>query len=149
MSGGSYYLCDDDYGNVEGFLTPYKRTRYHLVDWGSGLIIPQDYKESFNVKHCHVRNVIERTFELLKRRWTVLRSPSFYPLKVQINIIFTCILLHNFIRMEMPDDPLQEPDDAIVGQTDPVAYGFIENLQSSTTGDAWRDNLAMSMDNKR
>ncbi|KAL0400320.1 UNVERIFIED_CONTAM: hypothetical protein Sradi_2375300 [Sesamum radiatum] len=29
---GNYYLCDNGYGNVEGFLTPYRGVRYHLKE---------------------------------------------------------------------------------------------------------------------
>lgn len=105
---GQYYICDNGYGNVEGFLTPYRKVRYHRDAWGNGSIGPQNYKEFFNAKHCSSRNVIERAFGLLKRRWAILRSPSFYPLKVQNRIIMACILMHNFIRSEMPDDPLQK-----------------------------------------
>ncbi|KAL8516790.1 hypothetical protein ACS0TY_015157 [Phlomoides rotata] len=32
---GNYYLCDNDYPNCEGFLTPYKGVRYHLNEWTS------------------------------------------------------------------------------------------------------------------
>ncbi|XP_073120077.1 protein ANTAGONIST OF LIKE HETEROCHROMATIN PROTEIN 1-like [Henckelia pumila] len=82
ISRGCYYLCDNGYPNVEGFLTPYRRTRYHMDQWIGGSLEPQNYKEFFNSKHSHARNVIERAFGLLKRRWSILRSPSFYPLKV-------------------------------------------------------------------
>ncbi|XP_075475591.1 uncharacterized protein LOC142506695 [Primulina tabacum] len=61
---GCYDLCDNGYPNVEGFLTPYRRTRYHMDQWVCGFFAPQNYKEFFNSKHCHARNVIERAFGL-------------------------------------------------------------------------------------
>ncbi|KAG6511314.1 hypothetical protein ZIOFF_029373 [Zingiber officinale] len=108
---GHYYLCDNGYANVEGFLTPYRRVRYHRDAWGNRAVGPQNYKELFNWRHSQARNVIERAFGLLKKRWAILRSPSFYPLKTQNRIILACMLLHNFIRSEMPDDPIEEVND--------------------------------------
>ncbi|KAL8478819.1 hypothetical protein ACS0TY_030627 [Phlomoides rotata] len=64
---GTYYLCDNGYPNREGFLTPYKMVRYHLQEWGTGPTTPQNYKEFFNMNHSKARNVIERTFGLLKK----------------------------------------------------------------------------------
>ncbi|KAK6124529.1 hypothetical protein DH2020_041738 [Rehmannia glutinosa] len=29
---GNFYLCDNGYTNGQGFLTPYKRVRYHLAN---------------------------------------------------------------------------------------------------------------------
>ncbi|XP_073119890.1 uncharacterized protein [Henckelia pumila] len=144
---GCYYLCDNGYANVEGFLTPYRRTRYHLNDWTIGATGPQNYKEYFNSKHCRARNVIERAFGLLKRRWAVLRSPTFYSLQVQNRMILACMLLHNFIRSEMPEDPLEEVDEASNCNTENIEEDFIDNIESSPSWELWRDDLAMSMYN--
>ncbi|KAK4394377.1 hypothetical protein Sango_1908500 [Sesamum angolense] len=65
------------------------------------------WEELFKLNHSSARNVIERTFGLLKVCWGILRSPSFYPIKVQNRIILACCLLHNFLRNEMHDDPLE------------------------------------------
>ena len=56
------------------------------------------------MKHSCARNVIERCFGLLKVRWAILRSLSFYPIKTQYRIITACYLLHNLIRREMTVD---------------------------------------------
>ncbi|KAL0405681.1 UNVERIFIED_CONTAM: hypothetical protein Slati_3882000 [Sesamum latifolium] len=72
------YLVDSEYSNGEGFLSPYQGFRYHLKEWELGNNMPQNHQEFFNMKHASARNVIERTFGLLKARWTILRSPSFY-----------------------------------------------------------------------
>ncbi|KAL8522741.1 hypothetical protein ACS0TY_012908 [Phlomoides rotata] len=58
---GNYYLCDNGYPNCEG-------------EWSSRR--PQNAQEYFNMKHTRARNVIERTFGLLKMRWGILCSPS-------------------------------------------------------------------------
>ncbi|KAL0423567.1 UNVERIFIED_CONTAM: hypothetical protein Sradi_0891500 [Sesamum radiatum] len=33
---GKYYLYDNGYSNVEGFLMPYRGVRYHLKEWDRG-----------------------------------------------------------------------------------------------------------------
>ncbi|KAL0454243.1 UNVERIFIED_CONTAM: hypothetical protein Slati_0763500 [Sesamum latifolium] len=144
---GNYYLCDNGYANAEGFLTPYRGVRYHLREWDRGAGGPQNKQELFNLKHSSARNVIERTFGLLKVRWGILRSQSFYPIDIQSKIIIACCLLHNFIRNEMPDDPLELeiPDDnELGGDTNADYTGTIESNSASS---AWRDALATSMYN--
>jgi hypothetical protein len=45
-----------------------------------------------------IRNAVERTFGLLKRRWKILRSsPPEYNLKAQIRVIYAVCSLHNFL----------------------------------------------------
>ncbi|XP_060672798.1 protein ALP1-like [Ziziphus jujuba] len=94
---GCYYLVDAGYTNGEGFLAPYRGTRYHLSEWRDGCA-PINHQEYFNMKHASARNIIERCFGVLKMRWAILRSPSFYPIATQIKIITACCLIHNLIR---------------------------------------------------
>ncbi|KAL0399934.1 UNVERIFIED_CONTAM: hypothetical protein Sradi_2336700 [Sesamum radiatum] len=104
---GMYYLCDNGYANGEGFLTPYHGVRYHLKEWDRGGGGPQNARELFNLRHAAARNVIERSFGQLKTRWGILRSHSYYSIDVQSRIVVACCLLHNYVRMEMPDDPFE------------------------------------------
>ncbi|KAL8542394.1 hypothetical protein ACS0TY_003313 [Phlomoides rotata] len=144
---GNYYLCDNGYPNCEGFLTPYKGVRYHLSEWSSRQ--PYTYQEYFNMKHTRARNVIERTFRLLKMRWAILRSPSWYPVKTTNKIIVACCLLHNYIRREMDVDPLEGGlDEYMSTHTDEEPVNdddVIENLESSTEWNTWRDTVAHNM----
>ncbi|GAV85258.1 DDE_4 domain-containing protein, partial [Cephalotus follicularis] len=94
---GHYYLCDAGYSNAQGFLAPYRGQCYHLTEFRHGPN-PNTPKEFFNMKHSAARNVIERTFGLLKGRWAILRSRTWYPVKTQCRIISACALLHNHIR---------------------------------------------------
>lgn len=87
---------DGGYANCEGFLAPYRGHRYHLKEWGS--YQPVSAEEYFNMKHSKARNVIERLFALLKGRWAILRSASFFPIKTQGRIVLACCLLHNLIK---------------------------------------------------
>ncbi|XP_021759148.1 uncharacterized protein LOC110724059 [Chenopodium quinoa] len=55
-----YLLVDLGYSNAEGFLAPYKGTRYHLNLWRGNT--PTNEKELFNLRHSSARNTIERAF---------------------------------------------------------------------------------------
>ena len=79
---GYYYLVDASYTNGEGYLAPYRGMRYHLSEWREGCA-PSNEKEYFNMKYASARNFIDRAFGLLKMRWAILRSPSFYTIKTQ------------------------------------------------------------------
>ncbi|WJX82893.1 hypothetical protein P8452_65599 [Trifolium repens] len=142
---GYYYLVDAGYGNSEGFLAPYRGYRYHRSEWRHGYT-PSNKQELFNMRHSLARNVIERTFGLLKMRWAILRSRSFYPIKVQIRIINACCLLHNFIRLEMPTDPMEEQlnvdMEAQLHNEDITNAAPINTIEGSDAWSAWRESLA-------
>ncbi|KAI3470671.1 hypothetical protein Pfo_027334 [Paulownia fortunei] len=106
---GLYYLVDVGYTHSDGFLAPFRGQRYHLNDW-SERHQSTTTEEFFNMKHSSARNIIERLFGLLKSRWGILRSSSYYPIKIQNRIIMTCCLLHNFIRQEMGVYQLDDED---------------------------------------
>ncbi|XP_022678893.1 uncharacterized protein LOC101775412 [Setaria italica] len=80
---GKYYIVDARYTNESGFLAPYRSTRYHLNEWAAQGHNPSTTKELFNLHHSTARNVIERTFGLLKIRWAILRSNSYFDLQNQ------------------------------------------------------------------
>ncbi|XP_040361307.1 protein ALP1-like [Rosa chinensis] len=105
-----YFLVDAGYTNGPGFLAPYRGTRYHLNEWTGNR--PENYKELYNLRHSIARNVIERSFGLLKKRWSIMRTPSFFSIKTQVRIINACCVLHNFIRIEQASDPVLEDQDS-------------------------------------
>ncbi|XP_073118648.1 uncharacterized protein [Henckelia pumila] len=143
---GCYYICDNGYENIEGFLTPYRKVRYHRDSWGNRATGPENYKDLFNWRHSRARNVIERAFGLLKKRWAILRSPSFYPIAVQNRIILGCILLHNFIRTQMPEDPVEDiEEDSVASPEENQEIDFISSFESSGIWDSRRDEFAMNM----
>ncbi|XP_017978307.1 PREDICTED: uncharacterized protein LOC108662446 [Theobroma cacao] len=81
VSHGCYYLVDAGYTNCESFLAPFKGQQYHLNEWRQGHE-PSSPEEFFNMKHAAARNVIEMCFGLLKMRWGIFRSPSFYLIRI-------------------------------------------------------------------
>ncbi|GMI82237.1 hypothetical protein like AT5G35695 [Hibiscus trionum] len=143
---GCYYLCDAGYTNGDGFFAPYRGQRYHLNDWKQGHQ-PTTPREYFNMKHSQARNCIERCFGILKARWAILREKSFYPVKTQCRIISACCLLYNFIRSEMPLDPVEtdyvEVDNS---QTEEVNESeMIRHCEPSTAWTEWKEKLAEDM----
>ncbi|GAV62269.1 LOW QUALITY PROTEIN: DDE_4 domain-containing protein, partial [Cephalotus follicularis] len=93
---GQYYLCDAGYSNAQGFLAAHRGQCYHLTEFRNG---PNpNTPELFNMKHSKARNVIVKTFGLLKVRWAILRSRTWYAVKTQCRIISACALLHNHIK---------------------------------------------------
>ena len=141
---GYYYLVDAGYTNGQGFLAHFRGTRYHLNDWGDGHL-PNTPEEFFNMKHSSARNVIERCFGLLKMRWEILRSPSFYDLKTQRRIIYVCCMLHNFIRKEMNIDPVENEMNNFPENHTTTNYNYINSVESSNSWTTWRQNLAEEM----
>ncbi|XP_021726567.1 protein ALP1-like isoform X1 [Chenopodium quinoa] len=146
---GNYYLVDAGYTNCEGFLDPYRGQRYHLKEWTDQQ--PESAEEFYNMKHARARNVIERCFGLLKGRWSILRSPSFFPIITHGRIVMACCLLHNLIRKFMPtddinEDELNESDDDSESDSDDER----EFITSVATSDHWtnfRNKLAQDMFN--
>ncbi|MED6216203.1 hypothetical protein PIB30_116563 [Stylosanthes scabra] len=153
---GNYYLIDAGYTNCKGFLAPYRQTRYHIQEWANGRNAPRNFREYFNKKHSSARNVIERCFGLLKKRWAILRSPCFYKIKTQNKIIIACCLLQNFIRLTMDSDPEEdmpvEEEHMPIGEeynaAAQVQDGTIDSVEGSNEWTIWRDNLANEMYNE-
>lgn len=99
------------------------------------------------MKNSKARNVIERSFGILKSRWAILQSHSYYPIDTQNKIIMACILLHNFIRTEMLVDPVAEQVHD-VSNSQKSSTDFIDTIESSQQWVNWRDELAMNMFNE-
>lgn len=142
-------MCDSGYANSDGFLTPYRGVRYHLKEWGPENSQPQNAQEMFNMRHSKARNVIERAFGIMKMRWGILRSASYYPIKVQTRIIAVCFLLHNFIRSVMEVDPIEEilNQEISPGNEDDEAQenAYIEVVEGTPVWNQKRDAIAQAM----
>lgn len=94
---GKFYLVDSGYPNRPGYLAPYKGVKYHLPEFRQGPR-PSGRNEVFNFHHSSLRNVIERSFGVLKMKWRILLGVPSYPMPKQSQIILSCMALHNFIR---------------------------------------------------
>ena len=99
------------------------------------------------MKHASARNVIERSFGLLKMRWAILRSPSYFPIKTQCRNVTACCLLHNFIRSYMAEDPLENIETPTQNSED-MGDEYIDVVETSNQWTEWRDALATQMYNE-
>jgi hypothetical protein len=113
---GKYYLADAGtvypseswftigYALSTQFLTPYRGVRYHLKEWAQiPDARPTTPKELFNLRHSSLRNVIERSFGVIKQRFPILKLGCEYSLNTQIKMFPALALLSNYIRA-MEDD---------------------------------------------
>ena len=110
VCAGKYYLVDSGYPNRKGYLAPYMGQKYHITEWQNARQ-PIGSKEVFNYAHSSLRNVIERSFGVLKMKWRILLSLPSFSLEKQSKIIIACMTLHNFIR----DSALHDRDFDEVG----------------------------------
>lgn len=112
---GRYYLVDNKYANMPGFIAPYLGVSYNSNEFPSGYH-RQDAKELFNQRHFLLRNATDRIFGALKERFPILMSAPPYPLQTQVKLVVAACALHNYIRREKPDDMLfkkYEPQTAL------------------------------------
>ncbi|XP_039835241.1 uncharacterized protein LOC120696167 [Panicum virgatum] len=117
---GKFYLVDSGYPNRSGYLAPYKGVRYHQDDWKQAPRA-RGKKEIFNQAHSSIRSVIERSFGVLKMKWSILLGLPHYSERKQTQIILACCGLHNFIiendshdvdfNRDEPEVALPEPDE--------------------------------------
>ncbi|GJU09201.1 putative harbinger transposase-derived nuclease domain-containing protein [Tanacetum coccineum] len=85
-------------------MAPYRNVRYWLGDFRRRRAL--NNKEKFNHSHAKLRNVIERTYGVLKARFLILKRMTSFSLTTQRNMTITCFALHNFICKEGLDDEL-------------------------------------------
>ena len=97
MLAGKYYLVDSGYPMRKGFLAPYKGERYHIGEFRPSEVLHHP-DERFSYPHSSLRSVIERTFEVWKNKWKILRNMPPFHRRTQNLIIVTTMVLHNFVR---------------------------------------------------
>lgn len=114
---------------------------------------PQNAKELFNLRHASLRNVIERVFGVLKKRFPMLVIAPMYPIKVQVAMFLAMVVIHNFIRMT------GRADDDIVGEYDRETHNDLVDVEQEVSfntsiivtpaekaaADAIRDRIADQM----
>ncbi|KAG0639064.1 hypothetical protein HOY80DRAFT_886848, partial [Tuber brumale] len=54
-------------------------------------------KELFNLYHLQLHNKIEQIFDVLKRKFPILKAQPEYPLQSQVNLVLVLTELYNFI----------------------------------------------------
>nr|CAD1818510.1 unnamed protein product [Ananas comosus var. bracteatus] len=118
QSGG--FMVPEGYANTDRFLAPFRGERYHLsqFDGNTRARTHRGPRDLYNHRHTQLRNVVEKAFGILKKRFKVLRQVTPFPYKVQCRIDLACCVIHNFIKrhqgsdiyfnMQMEPTPLEE-----------------------------------------
>ena len=65
---------DVGYTDMQGYITPFRNTRYHINDFRGVDLQQLQREEKFNYIHAKLRNVIEKRFGGLKERWHILNG---------------------------------------------------------------------------
>ncbi|KAK7406634.1 hypothetical protein VNO78_08263 [Psophocarpus tetragonolobus] len=103
---GKYYLEDARFVLKRKIVRPNCGVCYHLKKYFvTGLKNP---KELFNLSYASLRNLIERTFGVLKKRFPIITSGTqpHYSYNTMRNIVVTCCILHNFLKGVDHDESL-------------------------------------------
>ena len=79
---------------IHGFFKKYKD---YLDDFRGVPVETMSRQEKFNLTHSRLRNVIERTFGVLKGRWQILDGVPYCHRTKQKMIIMSCFALHNYL----------------------------------------------------
>ena len=99
-------ILQSGFGQVKGALSAFP---HHLLI--VSFLRPKNKEELFNLRHASARNVIERIFGILKRRFRILLLPLEYNLDIQARLPAGLAALHNFIRLHEPNPTDNEQDD--------------------------------------
>jgi DDE superfamily endonuclease len=143
---GKYWLGDAGYACTEFVLAPYRGVRYdHLNMQGQ---TPENGKELFNLRHASLRNVAERIFAVLKRRFKILNIAAEYSADTQTRLIIALTGLTNFLIIHegVSEEELEEVDrdiqqrerESIIKLTSPTEP---ESIEMATR----RDRIAEAM----
>ncbi|KAG5516703.1 hypothetical protein RHGRI_037443 [Rhododendron griersonianum] len=101
---GKYYLADSGYSNTEGFIAPFEGIRHHIHDYRGANLLQRNAKELFNHRHSCLRNAIQKSFEVLRRRFPILKVAPQYAFHIQRDIVIAACVLHDLIRREERND---------------------------------------------
>lgn len=152
-----FLLGDAGYGLSRKTLTPYRGVRYHLKEFHpSAGGRPTSKEELFNLRHASLRNIIERSFGILKKRFKILRDVvdvgSFDDMW---SIMYCCVALHNFIRLNdssvdstLLEEYLREQNEGRQATEDFTFDTIDPELNDASLPEelkAWRDDIASAM----
>ena len=95
---GRFYLGDLAFGGHQGIVIPYSGIRYHLEEWRKADNRPVTAKELYNLRHATARNVVERVFRVVKKKWKIIKhSAPEYSISAQVRILYAVTGLYNFM----------------------------------------------------
>jgi len=152
---GKYILGDAGFSSSDHCLIPYRSTRYHLREWGAANRRPRNKEELFNHRHSRARNIIERIFGVLKRRFAILNTPRPFKMQAQADVVRALCVLHN-IYMTFGKAEAAEDDEEGEGEEDGEATVEEEVSEDERTdysvpvaerrrAERFRDEIAQAM----
>lgn len=115
---------------------------------------PQDREQLFNLQYAQLRNVIERIFGVVKRRFQVLTSRPEIGYHQQALMVGAATALHNFLRIHEPVNDLDDDEDYDIeghpflaggGDADDEAVVLAVHDTEKARGEARRDRIAQAM----
>jgi len=111
---------------------------------------PSNPQELFNLRHAQARNIIERIFGVLKRRFRILQMGSAYRYPVQAQIPAALCAIHNFIRIhDGEEEEEEEEEEDIVDQQNDAGDLFVRQGEGQRAENdavvARRNNIAQKM----
>ncbi|KAM7262952.1 hypothetical protein ACFE04_000635 [Oxalis oulophora] len=106
VPNGKYYLVDDRFQDMAGFVAPYPGSVYYFGDLPERLNTTNQ-QQLFNKRHWELRKESHNIFKALLERFPILMSSSTrYPKEIKEKLIIACCALHNFILEVKPDDAI-------------------------------------------
>ncbi|XP_016182102.1 putative nuclease HARBI1 isoform X1 [Arachis ipaensis] len=144
---GKFYLGDAGFMLKHGLITPYRSVRYHLKEYARRG--PENEKELFNLRHASLRNVIERSFGVLKKRFAIITSGTepHYDFETMTEIVLACCILHNFLMGVDSDPHLIAQVDRELQENNPEEDEVVRHEQDEDyrRGAILRDEIAAQM----
>jgi hypothetical protein len=141
---GKYWLGDAGYGNSEYVMAPYRGVRYHLKEQRQADLKLNNAKELFNLRHASLRNVIERIFGVVKRKFKILGLGTEYLVDTQIHLVLGLLGLYNFICLYKGVENEDQGVDYEILEDDEVIEPLVQGSVASVM-DKRRDELARNM----
>ncbi|XLT08154.1 hypothetical protein HN51_053947, partial [Arachis hypogaea] len=135
-----FYLGDVGFMLKPGVLTPYRSVQYHLKEYS--VREPQNLKELFNHRHSSLRNVIERCFGVLKKRFPIIagNTEPYYSFETMRDIFLVCCILYNFFMgVDVDRELLQERniDRSQSNQQRDEEYRYAAMLRDNIAAEMW------------
>ena len=150
IPGNKYFLADAGYGIRQGLMTPYRGVRYHLKEQASASVRPDNKKELYNLRHASLRNVVERIFGCIKKKFPILANTPEVELNKQVRLIYALCCLWNFIRKHETEEmmfeeytPPEVPNSIKVGV--PLNHQTTPSAQDDAHMKSRRDRLASKL----
>ncbi|XP_025877483.1 uncharacterized protein [Oryza sativa Japonica Group] len=142
----SFPMPPTGYPNRIGYLAPFKGTTYHIPEFRHRSGPPQGKYEVFNFLHSSLRNVIERSFGVLKQKWRILKGIPSFSHTTQKHIIMACLALHNFVRdSNLRDKEFERCDadeDYLLEDTSDTSDDESEDAENDDTMNTIRTRIA-------